>query len=56
MIGLRIVLADADPAGLPAEVWLLKGLLIFTFVLHLFFMNAVLGGGLVWFWANWRAR
>jgi hypothetical protein len=56
MNGLRIVLADADPAGLPAEVWLLEGLLIFTFVLHLFFMNAVLGGGLVWLWSNWRAR
>jgi len=56
MNGLRIVLADADPAGLPAEVWLLKGLLIFTFVLHLFFMNAVLGGGLVWLWASGHAR
>jgi hypothetical protein len=56
MNGLRIVLADPDPVGLPAEVWLLKVLLIFTFVLHLFFMNAVLGGGAVWLWANWRAR
>ncbi len=56
MTGLRIIMAGPDPAGLPAELWLLKFLLIFTFVLHLFFMNAVLGGGLVWLWANWRAR
>jgi hypothetical protein len=56
MNGLRIILADPDPTGLPAAVWLLKFLLVFTFVLHLFFMNVVLGGGLVWLWANWRAR
>ncbi len=56
MNGLRIILADADPIGLPAAVWLLKFLLVFTFVLHLFFMNVVLGGGLVCLWANWRAR
>ena len=56
MNGLRIILADADPAGLPAAVWLLEFLLVFTFVLHLLFMNAVLGGGLVCLWANWRGR
>ncbi len=56
MNGLRVILADADPAGLPAAVWLLEFLLVFTFVLHLLFMNTVLGGGLVCLWANWRAR
>lgn len=56
MNGLRIVLADADPMALPAAVWLLQLLLVFTFILHLFFMNVVLGGGPVWLWANWRAR
>jgi hypothetical protein len=56
MNGLRIILAEADPAGLPAAAWLLKFLLVFTFILHLLFMNAVLGGGLVCLWANWRAR
>ncbi len=56
MNGLRIILADPDPIALPAAVWLLKFLLVFTFVLHLFFMNVVLGGGIVWLWANWRGR
>jgi hypothetical protein len=56
MNGLRIILADVDPAGLPAPLWLLKFLLVFTFILHLFFINVVLGGGLVWLWATWRAR
>lgn len=56
MNGLRIILADADPIALPAAVWLLQFLLLFTFILHLFFMSAVLGGGPVWLWANWRAR
>ncbi len=56
MNGLRVILAAPDPAGLPAPVWLLQFLLIFTFVLHLLFMNVVLGGGLVWLWATWKAR
>jgi hypothetical protein len=56
MNGLRIILAEADPTGLPAAVWLLKFLLVFTFILHLFFMNVVLGGGLVYLWATWRGR
>ena len=56
MNGLRIILADADPAGLPAPVWLLTFLLVFTFTLHLLFMNTVLGGAAVCLWANWRAR
>ncbi len=56
MNGLRMILASPDPAGLPAQLWLLKFLLIFTFLLHLLFMNTVLGGAPVWFWANWRAR
>ncbi len=56
MNGLRVVLADVDPAGLPAALWILKFLLVFTFVLHLFFLDVVLGGGPVWLWANWKAR
>ena len=56
MNGLRIVLADVDPAALPAALWLLKFLLVFTFILHLFFMNIVLGGAMVWLWAAIRAR
>ncbi len=56
MNGLRVLLADVDPTGLPAPLWLLQFLLVFTFVLHLFFLNVVLGGGLVWLWASWRGR
>ncbi len=56
MNGLRVILAGADPAALPAPVWLLQFLLLFTFVLHVLFMNVVLGGALVWLWANGKAR
>jgi hypothetical protein len=50
------ILPDPDPAGLPAAVWLLEFLLVFTFILHVLVMNVVLGGGLVSGWATWRAR
>jgi len=33
-----------DPAGLPAPLWLFHVLLVFTFFLHLVFMNLTLGG------------
>jgi hypothetical protein len=51
-----VILAAADPTGLPAPVWLLKLLLVFTFLLHVVPMNLVLGGGLVMGWASWRGR
>jgi len=36
-----------DAAGLPGPVWLFQFLLIFTFFLHLLFMNLTLGGTLL---------
>ena len=36
-----------DPAGLPAPLWLFHVLLVFTFFLHLLFMNLTLGGTLL---------
>lgn len=36
-----------DPAGLPGPPWLFHVLLVFTFVLHVLFMNLVLGGSLL---------
>ena len=53
---MNIVLPDADPAGLPAPVALLRFLLLFTFILHLLPMNLVLGGGLVAGWAAMRGQ
>jgi hypothetical protein len=50
------ILPDPDPAGLPAAVWLLEFLLVFTFILHVLVMNVALGGGLISGWATWRAR
>jgi hypothetical protein len=48
------VLPGPDPAGLPAPVWLLKSLLVLTFVLHLLPMNLILGGSFVAAWGAWR--
>jgi len=45
-----------DPAGLPGPPWLFHILLVFTFVLHLVFMNLTLGGTLMAFAAHLRAR
>ena len=36
-----------DPAGLPGPLWLFHVLLVFTFFLHLVFMNLTLGGTLL---------
>ena len=44
-----LVIPDVDPIALPAPVWLLKGLLLLTFLLHVVPMNLVLGGGLTTF-------
>jgi hypothetical protein len=50
------ILPEPDPAGLPAPVWLLKALIVLTFVLHLLPMNLILGGSFVAAWGAWRAR
>lgn len=41
------IIPSPDPIGIPAPAWLLVGLLIFTFVLHLLAMNLLLGGVVV---------
>jgi hypothetical protein len=43
-----------DAAGLPGPPWLFHFLLVFTFFLHLIFMNLTLGGTLMAFIANLR--
>lgn len=48
------VIPAPDPIPLPASVGLLKALLIFTFILHLFPMNLTLGGSFVAAWTDWR--
>jgi hypothetical protein len=45
-----------DPLALPAPVWLLWGLLILTFTLHLLAMNLVLGGSIVGAFTRLAAR
>jgi hypothetical protein len=44
----------ADPLPLPAPVWLLQTLSVFTFVLHLVPMSLVLGGAFIAAWAMLR--
>jgi len=43
------LLPALDAAGLPGPPWLFRFLLVFTFVLHLVFMNLTLGGTLMAF-------
>ncbi|MEK7704455.1 MAG: hypothetical protein AAB426_05805 [Myxococcota bacterium] len=47
------IIPHADPVALPAPVWLLQALLLFTFILHVVPMSMVLGGG---FWAIVASR
>ncbi len=44
-----------DPAGLPGPPWLFHILLVFTFILHLIFMNLTLGGTLLALVAHLRS-
>lgn len=45
-----------DPNPLPAPYWLLKLLLIVTFILHILAMNLLLGGGVVALLTRWRSK
>jgi len=45
-----------DPNPLPAPYWVLKLLLIVTFLLHILAMNLVLGGGMLALVARWGSR
>lgn len=41
------LIPSVDPSGLPGPVWLFQILLVFTFFLHVLFMNLTLGGTLL---------
>jgi hypothetical protein len=45
-----------DSAGIPGPEWLFHVLLVFTFFLHLVFMNLTLGGTLLAAFAHFRSR
>lgn len=45
-----------DPLPLAAPHWLLTGLLLLTFLLHIIPMNLVLGGSVLVFQQRWQAR
>lgn len=45
-----------DPNPLPAPYWLLKLLLLVTFMLHIVAMNFMLGGAVLALTAKWRAK
>jgi hypothetical protein len=45
-----------DPAGLPGPPWLFHVLLVFTFFLHLVFMNLTLGGTLLAVFAHFKSH
>lgn len=47
---------DPDPIPLPGPIWLLKGLLLLTFVLHLIPMDLILGGTLLVAVSHFRCR
>ena len=53
---LQLPIPAPDPIPLPAPVWLLKFLLLFTFVLHILAMNLALGGGVLAAVNHWRGR
>jgi len=44
---IESVVPQIDPIAVPSPVWLIKFLLMFTFILHLLAMNFVLGGGII---------
>jgi hypothetical protein len=50
------LIPSVDPNPLPAPYWVLKLLLIVTFVLHIIAMNFLLGGGVVALLTKWRTK
>jgi len=50
------LIPSVDPNPLPAPYWLLKLLLIVTFVLHILAMNFLLGGGVMALLTKWRVK
>ncbi len=56
MIDSLLIIPTFDPIPLPAPVWLLKGLLLLTLLLHLIAMNLLLGGAWTVFWCAIRSK
>ncbi len=52
----QLLIPAADAMPIPAPVWLLKFLLLFTFFLHLIPMNIILGGSFTTLFADWFGR
>jgi hypothetical protein len=50
------LIPSMDPNPLPAPYWLLKLLLMVTFVLHILAMNFLLGGGVMALLTKWRGK
>jgi hypothetical protein len=50
------IMPGPDPAGLPAPIWILKLLSVFTLTLHLLAMNLLLGGVTMMAFAGRRRR
>ncbi|MFP4543669.1 MAG: cytochrome C [Candidatus Kapaibacterium sp.] len=44
------------PLAMPLPEWLLAGLLLFSFLLHILFVNLMLGGSLITLWAEIKGR
>jgi hypothetical protein len=57
MTGLSLpAFPQPDPLPQPGPDWLLWGLLVLTFVVHLIAMNVLVGGSLIAAVARWRSR
>lgn len=52
----NVRIPSLDPMPLPGPVWLMTALLLLTFTLHVFMMNAAFGGGLWTLWNYIRGR
>lgn len=53
---MNLPIPTVDPLPLPAPVWLLQFLLVFTFILHVIPMNLVLGGSIAAAFSLWRGQ
>lgn len=51
-----VIVPSSDALALPAPYWVLKSLLILTFILHIIAMNFLLGGGVIALFAKWKAK
>ena len=52
----QLVIPAPDAMPIPAPIWLLKGLLLLTFLLHIVLMNLTLGGSFIAFITDRKGR